>query len=156
MKKIVGKIWQNIPRFVRLKIIRLTQHKFVVSVGVVVTNERKEVLLLDHVLRPASGWGIPGGFMLYNEQPIEAVRRELREETGLEIKNVEIIWVRTLSRHIEILFRAESDGKAEVKSREIKGLGWFDPEQMPAEISTAQKQLVKKILNTKKKIEKPD
>jgi NUDIX domain len=68
LKKLVGKIWRKTPHFIRLRIIRLSQTKFTVSVGAVVLNEKGEILLLDHVLRPASGWGIPGGFINGGEQ----------------------------------------------------------------------------------------
>lgn len=147
LKKIVGKIWRTLPNFVRIKIIRLSQDKFTVSVGAVVLNEKGEILLLDHVLRPASGWGIPGGFIEKDEQIHEAIKREIFEETGLELKNVEMIWARTLYRHIEFIFRAGASGKAEVKSREINRLGWFKFDEMPSEMSKTQREIIKKVLS---------
>lgn len=150
LKKIVGKIWRKTPNFIRLKAIRLSQSKFTVSVGAVVLNEKGEILLLDHVLRPASGWGIPGGFINYKEQTHEAVKREIFEETGLEIEDVQLMWMRTLNRHIEVVFRAKSKGIAEVKSREIISLGWFKFEEMPAEMSEGQREIIKKVLSKDK------
>jgi 8-oxo-dGTP diphosphatase len=143
---IVGTIWKLIPSRWRLKIIRVTQKKFTASVGAIITNSDEKVLLLEHILRPASGWGIPGGFLNQNEQPEQAVRRELREETGLELENVQMLRVRTTNRHIEFLFRATSNGTAEVKSREIKSLGWFAVDKMPEEMSSVQKSIVEKVL----------
>lgn len=132
----------------RLKIIRVTQKKFTASVCIVITDAEKKILLLEHVLRPASGWGIPGGFLKYGEQPEEAVRREIGEETGLELENVRMLRARTISRHIEFIFRAEAGaGTASVKSREIKSLGWFNPDEMPEEMSAVQKSMVKKVLS---------
>lgn len=143
----LGGIWKRIPSRVRLQIIRTTQKKFTASVAVIVTNADGKVLLLEHILRPASGWGIPGGFIEYDEQPDAAARRELREETGLELENLKMIRVRVLNRrHIEMLFRAESDGTAEVLSREIKGFGWFAIDEMPGQMSGEQKATVKKVL----------
>ncbi len=147
LKKIVGKIWRITPQFIRLKIIRASQTKFTISVGVVILNEKGEVLLLDHIFRPASGWGIPGGFMNPLEQPHEAVKREVLEETGLELENLEMYSIQTLSRHLEIVFRAKSKGKAEVKSREINSLGWFEIDRMPEEMSKSQKEIIKKVLS---------
>lgn len=123
----------------RLKIVRATQRKFTVSVAAIVTNERGEVLLLDHVLRPYSNWGIAGGFLEANEQPEDAIRREIREETGLELKNLQMVAVGTKNRHVEILFRAEATGRAEAKSREINAAAWFAVEEMPEDMSGAQK-----------------
>jgi 8-oxo-dGTP diphosphatase len=149
MKKIVGKIWRALPNFVRTKIVRTSQNKFTVSVGAVVLNDEGKILLLDHVLRPASGWGIPGGFINKGEQPHEAISREIFEETGLELENIEMIWVRTLYRHIEIIFRAKGTGKGEVKSREINQLGWFELEKMPEQLGKSQREIIKKVLSKK-------
>lgn len=146
-KKIVGKIWRNLPPFVRMKLIRVSQKKFTASVAAIITNERREVLLLEHVLRPASGWGIPGGFMEYGEQPEQAICRELQEETGLQLENVRLYRARVLRRHIEFVFRAEAQGAPEILSREIIQTGWFETSKMPEKMSRAQKSLIEKVLS---------
>jgi len=147
LKKSIGFIWRKMPYFLRLRIIRVTQEKFTVSVAAIITNDRNEILLLNHVLRPFSGWGIPGGFIEAGEQPETAVRREIREETGLELTTLEMMRVRTIKRHVEILFRAAATGKGEVKSREINALGWFEIDEMPERMSCVQKSLIKEVLN---------
>ena len=134
------------PPRVRMKIIRASQRKFTVSVAAIVINENNEILLLDHVLRPGASWGIPGGFIEHGEQPADAVRRELYEETGIELTDVELFRVRTIYRHVEILFRAKAVGTATVKSREINAVGWFRTGEMPENMSRTQKTLVEKLL----------
>lgn len=146
LKKIIGLIWRKLPAAVRTKIVRGTQAKFTASVAAVIVNESGEVLLLDHVLRPNSGWGMPGGFLGYGEQPIDAVKRELREETGLELRGVEMVRVRATGRHIEFIFRASAAGTALVKSREINSLGWFKANEIPKEMSRIQKTIVENLL----------
>lgn len=146
LKKIAGTIWKNLTPYLRLKIIRTTQQKFTVSVAAIIINEKEEVLLLDHVLRLTSSWGIPGGFVNGGEQPEDALKRELREETGLELNNIKFFRVRTINRHIEILFRAEAKGNAEVKSREINAVGWFTMDKLPEKMNEGQKSVVKKVL----------
>jgi 8-oxo-dGTP diphosphatase len=149
LKKLAAKIWKNLPSVLRIKTIRLTQKKFTASVGAVVTNERGEVLLLDHIWRPGSGWGMPGGFIEHGEQPEEALKREISEETGLELKNIGLFSVRVVERHIEFIFSAEAAaaGKAEVKSSEITAAKWFAPDIMPNEMSSTQKKIIGKVLN---------
>lgn len=147
LKKSVGLIWGKTPYFLRTRIIRATQPKFTVSVAAIITNEKSEVLLLDHVLRPFFSWGIPGGFIEIGEQPEKAIRREVFEETGLGLSESEIIRIRTINRHIEILFRARSEGEATIKSREIKNLGWFAVGSMPEQMSAAQKRLIEEVLS---------
>lgn len=147
LKKLLSFIWKHTPYFLRLKIIRATQTKFTVSVAAIIFNDTGEVLLLNHVFRAFSNWGIPGGFIENGEQPEAAVKRELFEETGLELKNVQMFRVRTIARHVEILFRAEAIGKAEVKSREIHEVGWFSPDRLPETLSNVQKVLIEKVLS---------
>ena len=134
------------PRGMRRWLTRRVQVKFTVSAAGVITNGRGEVLLLNHVLRPVSGWGLPGGFLNAGEQPQEAFVREIREETGLELSDVTIAHTRTFHRHIEIIFTAKAVGQAEVKSREITELGWFEVGQMPEGMSGDQNSLIPMVL----------
>ncbi len=149
LKKIIGTIWRKIPHYLRVKVIRVTQKTFTVSAAAIITNEKGEVLLLDHVFRSASGWGIPGGFVTRNEQPEETLKREIYEETGLELQDIKLLRVKTIYSHIEILFRAKGTGKAEVKSREINDADWFKVDKMPEDMSEEQKLVVKKVLQIK-------
>lgn len=146
LKKIIGNIWKQLTPHARLKITRATQPKFTVSVAAIVVNERGEILLLDHVLRPYSNWGIPGGFINVGEQPEKAVRRELREETGLELNNIRLRRIRTHARHVEILFRADASGTAEAKSAEINQARWFKIDEIPEEMSDGQKKDAREFL----------
>lgn len=148
LKNFFQKFWQITPPILRLKITRFSQDKFTVSVAAIILNEKGEVLLLDHVFRSSSSWGLPGGFMEHGESPEEGLRREINEETGLELDNLKILRVRTIKRHIEILFRATAEGKAEAKSREIKEAGWFKPDDLPEKVSHVQKTLIKNFLES--------
>jgi 8-oxo-dGTP diphosphatase len=146
LKKISSLIWKKMSPAARSKIVRLTQPKFTVSAAAIITNEKNEVLLLDHVLRPFSNWGIPGGFIEPGEQPEAAVRREIFEETGLELNNVKLVKVKTNNTHIEIIFRAFASGKAEAKSREINAAVWFAVDEIPEEMSKKQKAEIRELL----------
>jgi ADP-ribose pyrophosphatase YjhB (NUDIX family) len=146
LKSLVGKIWRKLPQSARLKIIRTTQNKFTVSVGVVIFDENERILLLDHVLRPKSGWGIPGGFINANEQPEHAVHREIREETGLKLENVKFFSIETKQLHVELIFFANGNGIAEVKSREIKEVKWFETNSLPKDLPFVQKHIINEIL----------
>ena len=146
LRKQIGFAWKILPSWVRLKIIRVTQQKFTVSAAAVITNGEGKVLLLNHVLRPLSGWGLPGGFLTAGEQPEEAIRREIREETGLELDNVHMFRVRALGSHVEMLFRADTAGEARVLSNEILDLGWFKIDELPKDLPKSQKNVIKQLL----------
>ena len=133
--RVFGKIWKKLPRGARRWLIRRAETSFTVSAAGIVTNEAGEVLLLKHVLRPSSGWGLPGGFINAREHPDEGLRREICEETGLELNDLRLVHARTVERHIEMIFIARAVGKPEVKSSEITELGWFNVDAMPANMA---------------------
>jgi len=146
LRKQIGFAWKSLPPWLRLRIVRSTQQKFTVSAAAVISNREGKVLLLDHLLRPFSGWGLPGGFLAAKEQPEEAIRRELLEETGLELDDLEMFRIRTIGGHIEILFTARADGEARVQSREIVGFGWFEIDELPDGLPRSQQAVIKEVL----------
>ncbi len=147
VKNLIKKIWSRLPGSVRLRLIRMTQRKFTVSVAAVITNREGKVLLLEHLLRPQrSGWGIPGGFINFGEQFEDAIRRELKEETGIELNSLSVARMRTLGRHVEIMFRARTDDEPQILSSEICSFGWFAIDEMPTEMSRVQRSLVREVL----------
>ena len=131
----------------RLRLIRGTQAKFTVSTAAIITNAARQVLLLNHVLRPYSGWGLPGGFVSRGEDPDVAIRREIREETGIDLDDLEMFRIRTIDRHVEVLYTAIAVGEPSIRSREILDLGWFDLETMPEDMSNAQKAVIRQVMN---------
>lgn len=63
----------------------------IVGVGGVVIH-RNRTLLVRRGHEPLKGeWSIPGGLLEVGEGLAEAVRRELKEETGLEVEPLEIV-----------------------------------------------------------------
>jgi ADP-ribose pyrophosphatase YjhB (NUDIX family) len=62
-----------------------------VGVGAVIVHDGR-ILLVQRATEPALGrWSIPGGLIEVGEMLTEAVAREVREETGLEVEPIELI-----------------------------------------------------------------
>ena len=147
---LISKTWKALPRQVRTFITRRIQPKFTVSVTGLVTNDKGEVLLLDHFLRPRSGWGPPGGFVERGEQPEAALRREIKEETTLDLAHVRLVRARTFKRHIEIIYTARAVGEARAVSREIRSLQWFEIDSVPPEMSLDLQFVIRNALLPRK------
>lgn len=144
----LGAIWRHLPGAIRRRVVRVGQRRFTVTAGAMLFDDRGRILLLEHVFRPDSGWGIPGGFMGRHEQPEEALRRELREEIAVEVEDVELLFVRSLGRprQVEIYFRARVVGEPRASSFEIKRAQWFAVDELPAELSKDQQRLIQRSI----------
>jgi ADP-ribose pyrophosphatase YjhB (NUDIX family) len=147
-RQAIGKFWKILPRSVRRFTVRLSQTNFTVSVAAIVVNDKREVLLLNHVLRPHSGWGFPGGFLDAGESAPDAIRREINEETGIGLDDVRLYRVLVRGNHVEIIFSARPVGEPQVLSSEIYELGWFGTDALPEGTTIAQKMLIGEVLAT--------
>ena len=79
-------------------------------------------------------WEFPGGKANPGEDIEDALRREFREETDLEVKSFKFLtafeWTRKADRIFYLLFMAEKySGKAGI-SREHEDLGWFTAREL--------------------------
>src|SRR4029450_9518291 len=97
-KNLIGKAWRFLPPRVRRWSMRVAHARFTVTAGALIFNDAGNVLLLKHRFRAGSGWGLPGGFLEQGEQPLEALKRELREEIGLEVDTAEIYASRSFKK----------------------------------------------------------
>src|SRR5215475_9261653 len=130
--------------------MRLTHTRFTVTAGAVIFNDQKQVLLLKHRFRAGSGWGLPGGFLELGEQPIDALRRELREEIGLELEDVELFAARSFSKpkQVEVLFRARANANVKPITIEVERAEWFAIDSLPEGLPRDQRSYVERAAQT--------
>ncbi len=107
-----------------------------VTVGAVgaVFDDAGRLLLVEHVFHPLFPWGLPGGWMLRNENPDETVRREVYEETGLRIEVVKPLLIshtKYLPRHLDMAYLCHAPGGEVHLSSELLAYEWVDPLYTP-------------------------
>ncbi len=126
--------------------MRLTHTRFTVTAGAIIFNNKGEVLLLKHRFRAGSGWGLPGGFLEKGEQPIEAMRRELREEIGLEVADAEVFAARSFRKpmQVEVLFRCSANALVKPRNMEVERAEWFAIDSLPEGLPRDQRLYIER------------
>lgn len=117
--------------------------KIFVTVDVVLfrkMNSSYEILLIQRLNDPFKDyWALPGGFVDENEELETAAKRELYEETDIQLFQVKQIKAygnpnRDPRHHtISVAFIGEIDSLAEAKAKDdAKAVKWFSIEELPA------------------------
>ena len=116
------------------------QFKPCVEVATVYIEYKDQILLLHRQNNESQGnkWGIPGGKVEKNETPLQAVIRETKEETGIDISNQAIETLKTVyveyneSNHfVYHAFRTQlqgDPGAVRINFDEHKGFTWVKPD----------------------------
>jgi ADP-ribose pyrophosphatase YjhB (NUDIX family) len=106
----------------------------------VCVDDDGRVLLTRRAVEPSAGsWDLPGGFVDEHEHPLDALRRELREETGLEIEPLDLlgIWMdeyggdSTAESTLNLFWRARVLGGEPLAADDVAELRWFRPDELP-------------------------
>ncbi len=109
----------------------------IAGVSVILTNPAGEVLLLRHSYGPPV-WALPGGGLGPREEPMAAARREVREELGLtlgELQRVAAIQeVLSGSPHTAHIFVATTADAPKPDGREIIAARFFAADALPADL----------------------
>ena len=116
-----------------------------VGVGVMITNEKGEVLLgLRQGSHGAGEWSFPGGHLDFGETVFATAKREVKEETGLDVDEFKLIsvydelrYIKTDNKHyLGLGVKAEYKGGEPTimepnKCREWK---WYNLDDLPDKI----------------------
>jgi ADP-ribose pyrophosphatase YjhB (NUDIX family) len=105
--------------------------------GLVVDGSGR-VLLGRRAREPAKGrWDVLGGFMEEFEQPLETLRRELREETGLHVEPGAFVGA-VSDRYgdggnatLNLCWVVSAAGGEPRAGDDVAELGWFAPDGLP-------------------------
>ena len=112
------------------------------TVSAVCVDDERRLLLARRGIEPFKDkWDLPGGFLEENEEPLDCLRRELREEAGVEIEPLELLGV-WLDRYggdgaaqttLNLYWTARIvDGTPEPDD-DVAELRWFGPDEIPVD-----------------------
>ena len=115
-------------------------NSLVVAVVAVVRNDRGEILLIE---RTDNGlWALPGGAQEIGESVTDAVRREVREETGIEVEVTGLTGIYSDPAHViayddgevrqefSLCFAAQAISGSPRPSSESRRARWVAPDQV--------------------------
>jgi 8-oxo-dGTP diphosphatase len=103
-----------------------------VSVSAVITNDAGQVLMVQR--RDNGNWEPPGGVLEPHESILDALRREVREETGLDIEPERLTGVyKNLPRAVvALVFGAHPVAGDLITGSETASVRWMDRRQITA------------------------
>ncbi len=104
--------------------------KHSVSVTGVITDDSGRALLIQR--RDNQHWEPPGGVLELGESIYDGLRREVREETGLEVEPLALTGVYKNMRRgiIALVFRCKATGGELAQSNETQAFNWASEEQV--------------------------
>lgn len=134
-----------------------------VGFGIMILKERKILLGKRHddpekassLLHGEGTWTMPGGKLHFQEGLKEAATREVLEETGIKVKNLELISVSSDIVHdnhfVTIGFLStEFEGEPKVmEPDEIIKWEWFDLNHLPSPLYFPSEKIIKNYLAKK-------
>lgn len=127
------------------------------AAAVIVVNEAGEILLQHR--SDNHHWGLPGGSMELGESFEETARREVLEETGLEVGKLELFYVHSGQKAFYeypnghqvyvaavIYTTREFTGEVRVDEDESLAIRWFLPAEVPTHLNPLDKPVIEAFL----------
>ena len=137
-------VWHRLHRY-QWRLVWLRQSKFVLGTTGLVRDPDGRVLLVRHRFWPEGRQvGLPGGYAIAGETLEEAVAREVREETGLEIAVAHVVQVSSgFQLRAEVAYAAELVGGTWVlDQREVLSADFTPLDELPADLMPNHRRLI--------------
>lgn len=96
----------------------------------------KDKFLLLHRVEDIDVWEFPGGCIKFGEMPVDAAKRELKEETGIITKKLKlfnvtsVVYPNGITMQVCVFFFTKLNKLPSVKLREHKEYRWVKIEEM--------------------------
>ncbi len=117
-----------------------------VSIDAIIIEDNK-VLLIQRGVEPNKGsWGLPGGYIGWDESTEETVKREVKEETNLDVSETKLVGVYSSStRHpkqvINLVYLVKAGGILKYGD-DAKDVKWVPLDELPEQMALDHKQSI--------------
>ncbi|HET9168582.1 MAG TPA: NUDIX domain-containing protein [Actinospica sp.] len=144
LPSLAAAVWRRLHRY-QWRLVWLRQSKFVLGTTGLVRDPDGRVLLVRHRFWPEGRQvGLPGGYAIAGERLEDAVAREVREETGLEIEVAHVVQVSSgFQLRAEVAYAAELvGGDWALDRREVLSAGFVPLTELPADLMPNHRRLI--------------
>lgn len=124
-----------------------------VGIGVMILKEQGVLLLKRKGSHGEGEWCLPGGHLKFGETFEECAKREVLEETGLEVKSFKLIsvsndlrYLKTDNKHyvtIGIIADYQGGEPQIMEPEKASAIGWFSLDNLPSEFLQGSANIIK-------------
>jgi 8-oxo-dGTP diphosphatase len=139
-------IWREFPSGLQYFITGIVRPRYRVAVAAIIFDDQGRILLCEHTYRKYHPWGVPGGGLEYGERPEDGVRREVREETGLDVQVEKLLYAESApnNHHISLIYLCKILRGIFQPNDEISQTRFFSLDALPKLLPTEQ-ELIERV-----------
>jgi len=126
------------------------------TVAAIIMSDNQQILLTKRNVEPfRNTWCLPGGHIEQYEKAYEAIKREVKEETGLNFDGTFFGWFEEIFpkmniHNVVMVFKGMAQGTPTV-SDEVAEMKWFDPEEAKnLPLAFTHNKIIESYLSNKK------
>jgi 8-oxo-dGTP diphosphatase len=144
MNALLVKVWSLLRGTLQWYILWVAHPKFILGVSGVIENECDQILLLRHRFWRPGSWGLPSGYAHRNEKLEDALRREVREETGYEIQVTRFLrMVSGYKLRLEVSYAGHlTGGDFQLDPKEVIEARFFDAQNLPEGLLPSHRDII--------------
>lgn len=133
MKRFLLRIWRILPFWMQRIASAILRPHYEVTVGAMVFNDQDQLLLCEHTYRRRHPWGLPGGDLKAGEDPVDGIKREVLEETGLRVQDARLLLVENSAeiRQVTLTYLCTEVSGTFIPNEEVSNIRYFDTDKLP-------------------------